>query len=94
MDWIDNLIQPCGCRGGHRFQAAAGADVPQTGTISKTSFVAISANASAPENSQVSANFPLSPVAQVQAEIIRWTDNLTVLDLARPEPGNHVLFGA
>jgi putative thiamine transport system substrate-binding protein len=74
--------------------ASARAYVLDGGTISNASFVAIPANASAPEGAQVVADFLLSPAAQARAQDLRGMGNPTVLDLARLQPEDRALFDA
>lgn len=74
--------------------ASARAYVLDGGTISNASFVAIPANATAPEGAQVVADFLLSPEAQARAQDVRGMGNPTVLDIARLQPANRALFEA
>lgn len=65
------------------------------GTIGNASFVAIPANASAPEGAQAVADFLLSPEAQARAQdAAAGMGNPTVLDLGRLPPADRARFDA
>ena len=66
--------------------------VLEGGTIGNASFVAIPANASAPEGAMVLADFLLSPEAQARAQDPRGVGAFTVLDLDRLPPAERRRF--
>jgi putative thiamine transport system substrate-binding protein len=62
------------------------------GTIGNTSFVAIPYNAAHKEGAMVVADFLLEPAIQARAQDPTWGGNMTVLDLARLDAVQRMLF--